>query len=68
VGNAPAVAVGWNVYLGLTVSTVTRQNSAPLGIEAAFTLPGSGLISGASPGDGQAPDMYVTGARILRRG
>lgn len=66
--NAPAVAAGWNVYLGLTVSTVTLQNSAPLGVGATFTLPGSGLVNGASPGDGQAADMYVTGGRILRRG
>ena len=27
--NPPGVAAGWNVYLGLTVSTVTLQNSAP---------------------------------------
>ncbi len=67
-GNAPAVAAGWNVYVGLTDSTLTLQNSAPLGIGTTFTLPGSGLISGVSPGDGQAADMYVTGGRILRRG
>lgn len=67
-GSAPAVAAGWNVYVGLTNSTVTLQNSAPLGIGATFTLPGSGVVSGRGPGDGQAPDMYVTGGRILRRG
>jgi hypothetical protein len=67
-GNAPAVAAGWNVYVGLTVSTVMLQNSAPLGIGATFTLPGSGLVGGRCPGEGQAPDMYVTGERILRRG
>jgi hypothetical protein len=66
--NAPAVAAGWNVYLGLTVSTLTLQNSSPLAIGATFTLPGSGLVNGASPGDGQAADMFVTGGRILRRG
>lgn len=66
--NAPAVAAGWNVYLGLAISTVTLQNSVPLAIGATFTLPGSGLVSGASPGDGQAADMFVTGGRILRRG
>jgi hypothetical protein len=66
--NPPAVAAGWNVYLGLTASTVMLQNSAPLGIGTAFTLPGLGLVGGASPGDGQAADMYVTGGRILRRG
>jgi hypothetical protein len=66
--NAPAIAVGWNVYLGPTVSTLTLQNSSPLAIGATFTLPGSGLVSGLSPGDGQAADMFVTGGRILRRG
>ncbi len=66
--NAPAIATGWNVYLGLTISTLTLQNSAPLAISATFTLAGSGLVNGASPGDGQAADMYVTGGRILRRG
>ena len=40
--------------------------SSPLG--ATFTLPGSGVAAGASPGDGQAPDMFVMGGRILRRG
>jgi hypothetical protein len=67
-GNVPAAAVGWNVYVGFTSSTVTLQNSAPLGIGTTFTLPGSGVASGRCPGDGQAPDMYVTGGRILRRG
>lgn len=66
--NAPAGTAGWNVYVGPAISTVTRQNSAPLAIGATFTLPGSGLVNGASPGDGQAADMFVTGGRILRRG
>ena len=46
-GNAPAGAVGWNVYVGLTVSTVTLQNSAPLAIGRHFTLPGSGVVGRA---------------------
>jgi hypothetical protein len=66
--NPPAVAAGWNVYLGLTGSTVALQNSGPLAIGATFTLPGSGLTAGVSPGEGQAADMFVTGGRILRRG
>ena len=44
--SAPAVAAGWNVYVGLTISTLTLQNSAPLAIGATFTLPGSGVVSG----------------------
>jgi hypothetical protein len=66
--NAPSIAAGWNVYLGLALSTLTLQNSVPLANGATFTLPGSGLVSGLSPGDGQAADMFVTGGRILRRG
>lgn len=66
--NAPAIAAGWNVYLGPTASTLTLQNSLPLAVDATFTLAGSGLVSGVSPGDGQAADMFVTGGRILRRG
>jgi len=66
--NAPAIAAGWNVYLGPTVSTLTLQNSSPLAIGTTFTLPGSGLVTGLSSGDGQAADMFVTGGRILRRG
>jgi len=66
--NAPAAATGWNVYLGLAISTLTRQNSAPLAVGATFTLQGAGLVNGASPGDGQAADMFVTGGRMLRRG
>jgi hypothetical protein len=66
--NPPTVAAGWNVYLGPTVSTLTLQNSAPLAIGATFTLPGSGLVDGVSPGEGQTADTYVTGGRVLRRG
>ena len=66
--NAPAIAAGWNVYLGPALSTLTLQNSVPLAMGATFTLPGLGLVDGRSPGDGQAADMFVTGGRILRRG
>ena len=66
--NAPVIAAGWNVYLGLALSTLSLQNSAPLAIGVTFALPGLGLVNGASPGNGQAADMFVTGGRILRRG
>ncbi|MEO8049690.1 MAG: hypothetical protein ABI833_04675 [Acidobacteriota bacterium] len=66
--SAPPVAAGWNVYLGLTSSTLTLQNSAPLAMGATFTLPVAGLVSGPGPGDGQMADMFVPGDRILRRG
>lgn len=64
----PAAASGWNVYVGLTDSTVTLQNVAPLTVGQTFTLPAGELVVGPPPGDGQAPDLYVTGGWTLRRG
>jgi len=64
----PAIATGWNVYIGLTDSTVTLQNSTPIPVGQTFTLPSSGLVNGQPPGNGQMPDVYVTGGRMLRRG
>lgn len=64
----PVIATGWNVYIGFTDSTVTLQNGTPIPVAQAFTLPSSGLVSGRAPGDGQTPDVYVTGGRMLRRG
>lgn len=66
--NTPSIASGWNVYIGLTDTTLTRQNAAPLGLTQTFTIPSSGLLNGAAPGNGQGADVYVTGGRLLRRG
>jgi len=66
--NPPAVATAFNVYLGLTPDTLALQNSVPVPVGQAFTLAGTGLITGAAPGDGQAPDTYVSGGWMLRRG
>jgi hypothetical protein len=64
----PAIATGWNVYIGLTDSTLTLQNSTSLPLGQSFTMPPAGLVNGRSPGNGQMPDVYVTGGRTLRRG
>ena len=67
--NPPAVAVGFNVYLGLTPEQLTLQNNAgPVPVGQSFTLPGTGLVEGRPPGDGQAADVYVSGGRVLLRG
>jgi hypothetical protein len=66
--NAPAVATGFNVYIGLSPATLALQNSTPIPIGVNFTLPGSGLVSGNSPGNGQLADIYIIGGRTLRRG
>lgn len=64
----PAIATGWNVYIGLTDSTPTLQNSAPVPVGQSFTLSPTGLVNGRPPGDGQIPDFYVLGGQMLRRG
>jgi hypothetical protein len=64
----PAVATGFNVYIGLTNCTTTRQNSTPIAIGQTFTEATTGLIAGVPVGMGQSPDLYVTGGSNLRRG
>lgn len=64
----PAVATGFNVYIGLTDCTATLQNSTPIAIGQTFTEATTGLVAGAAVGMGQSPDYYVTGGSVLRRG
>lgn len=66
--NPPAVATGFNVYMGLTDCTTTLQNSAPIAIGQTFTEASTGLVAGVSVGTGQSPDYYITGGSVLRRG
>ena len=66
--NVPAVATAFNVYIGLTDCPLTLQNAAPIPIGQTFTEAQSGLIAGLPAGMGQAPDTYVTGGSVLRRG
>jgi hypothetical protein len=64
----PSVATGFNVYMGLSPKTVTLQNSTPVAVGGSFTLLTSGLVTGSCPGNGQAPDVYITGGTVLMRG
>jgi hypothetical protein len=65
---APAAAVGFNVYAGLTDCPLTLQNSSPIAIDQTFTEASTGLVAGVAVGTGQSPDLYITGGSILRRG
>ncbi|HEV8147026.1 MAG TPA: hypothetical protein VGP79_11620 [Bryobacteraceae bacterium] len=66
--NPPANATGWNVFVGLSSTTLTQQNSVPLSVGGSFTLSDAGVAAGRAPGDGQRPDVYVVGGPLLRRG
>jgi len=64
----PAGATGFNVYLGLTSDSLALQNPAPIAVGQSFTLASTGLVAGRSPGEGQAPDIYLNGGWMRRRG
>jgi len=66
--NPPAVATGFNVYLGLTPDALALQNPTPVPVGQSFTLQDTGLAAGAAPGDGQSADVYISGGWMLRRG
>jgi hypothetical protein len=60
-------AIGWNLYVGLSPTTLTRQNSQVLDPLAAVTIEPNALISGPNPGIGQRPNLlYAIPRRILR--
>ena len=53
--NAPANAVSWNVYAGVTPDSLYLQNSIPLAPGASWIAPSSGLITtGRSPAPGSS--------------
>jgi hypothetical protein len=64
----PGNATAWNVYAGTSINSITLQNSAPIDTGQPWLLPVSGLVSGRSPGTGQAPSYYRVLPRYLQRG
>jgi hypothetical protein len=65
---APAAARGWNVYAGLLDDQAQKQNSAPVGLGATWTLPSSGLVTGSTPGNGQSAEYFLRHMNVLHRG
>lgn len=66
--NAPSGVAGFHVYLGLAPELVKRQTTVPVGVGQSFVMPGTGIVDGAAPGDGQAPDEFIAGTQVMRRG
>ncbi len=67
--NAPAIAVSWNVYAGVTPDSLYLQNTIPLAPGASWIAPSSGLVaSGQQPSSGQQPVYLSPAPRILLRG
>jgi hypothetical protein len=65
---APAVVTGWNVYVGTTSGSATRQNGSPLDLSQPWIVPATGLVVGEPTGDGQEPDLFRTVPRFIQRG
>ena len=65
--NPPAVATGFNVYIGTAAGALALQTTMPVAVGSSFTLTGP-PAAGAAPGNGQKPDTYVIGGSTLRRG
>ncbi len=64
----PSNAVGWNVYAGTSVNSITLQNAVPINVGQVWVLPSGGLVSGVAPGTGQPPDYFCPLPRYLQRG
>jgi hypothetical protein len=65
---APAGAVGFDVYAGSGPEEISRQNDRAVPAGSEWFLPDTGLIVGAEPPEGQAPDWYIRNDRVLHRG
>jgi hypothetical protein len=63
----PPNAVGFNVYMGTSDANMALQNATAVPVGGSYKIPNSGLVTGPPPGNGQAPDTYITaGAGFLR--
>jgi hypothetical protein len=68
ISNPPPGATLWNVYAGNGPDDVSLQNVSPLPPGTTWMLPASGLRTGRTPGDGQAPELWIVDRHVLPRG
>lgn len=65
--NPPENATGWNVYAGMSPTSVGLQNSTPMANKSTWTMT-TGMQAGAPPPGGQAPTWYVVDQHMMERG
>jgi hypothetical protein len=63
----PTNVVGWNVYVGSSPTTLTRQNNTPVALGSSWTMTG-GLSAGAAPTTGQPAAWFIVDHRFVERG
>jgi len=66
--SAPENATAWNVYVGLSPSSISLQNTAPLPLEQVWVQNGPVSTLGQAPGTGQPPDYLRALPRLIQRG
>jgi hypothetical protein len=66
--NPPAMAAGWNVFVGLSPDTIARQNQSPLPLSQVWLQQVPVSTAGKPPGAGQNAQYTRIIARILQRG
>jgi hypothetical protein len=64
----PTNATGWNVYAGLSATTMILQNTAALALDEVWVQAGPVLTTGQAPGTGQIPDYLRALPRLIQRG
>jgi hypothetical protein len=65
---APANVVGFNVYAGTSLDSMSRQNDVVLPVVAVYVYAPGQLTGGPLPGNGQPPEYTRPLARTLLRG
>jgi hypothetical protein len=63
----PSIAVGWNVYVGLSPNSLTLQNDTPVALGDSWTMI-EGLSAGAPVPSGQQPAWFIVDHRLMNRG
>lgn len=65
VGLAPAGCIGWDVYIGASPDSTTRQNESPIHPASAWSPEGGVTTSGAGPSAGQSPEYFIRRRRTF---
>jgi hypothetical protein len=63
----PQNAVGWNVYVGQSPTTLTLQNGTSLALGSSWIMTGA-LSPGAPLATGQQPAWFIVDHRVIERG
>ncbi len=66
--DAPASAVGWNIYVSSSEVDLTRQNLTPLPVGSSWYSPPAGIVDGPDPVGGQVPQFFIRLSKQIKRG